>query len=247
MFRKLISALVALAVMVSLSITVFADPAGMSMQAGIVPAVSAAPDDSANAFIDQIKTMRDQIKAMRVQLQDEKKLDQKIRSQISSLKNIKEPDKGQIAEYEKQIKALEADLDKLQKDLDKAQKKGEDTSEIQNNINATTATLNDTKAKLQDLLDQADQNTIRRSELKELRKKLQPMYVSLKSRISDAKKLDNEIDKLVTGLKAAIQANNADQAAGITAQIIAKLDALKANIAERMAQRQQMLQIIDSY
>lgn len=252
MSKKLITIIVALAVTAAMGVTVFAHPADMNAPAGVAPASTTEPGEDTDEFVALIKKMSQTIKAVRTQLQAEKQLDQKLRSEIRSLKSVKGPDESQLAAYNAELEPLEARLKDLQKGLKKEENEKKNLNEakiaeLKEQIVQTEAAIAAVKEKYRDVLAQAEKNNSWRSELKELRKKLQPMYASLKAKITESKKLSQEVNALVESLKAALEAGDAAKAADITSQILAKLDALKANIAERIAQRNQMLDIINNY
>lgn len=263
MSRKFVSVIVAIAIMASMSITVFADPADTTAPAGsaaptesVNPAGSPAPvagnDEDVNTLTAQVKTMREQVKALRAQLQSEKQLDQQMRAQIRSLKKIATPDANQIKAYETDLKPLTAKLKELTKELKKEEnkkgKKRDETkiAELKNQINDVKTAIEAVNAKYKDLQGQIDTNKNAHIQLKELRKKLQPMYASLRTKINEAKALNKEIDKLVIGLKAALQVNDAGKATDVVKQVLARMDALKLNIARRIAIREQMLDTMKS-
>ena len=252
MSKKLITIIIALAITAAIGATVFAEPSGVDAPEGVAPASTAEPGKDTDEFVALIQEMSRNIKALRTQLQAEKQLDQKLRSEIRSLKSVKGPDESQLAAYKAEIQPLEAQPKELRKDLKKEENEKKNPNEakiaeLKAQIAQTEADIAAVNEKYKDVLAREEKNNSWRSELKELRKKLQPMYAALRAKITESKKLSQEVNALVESLKAALEAGDAANASDITDQMLAKLDALKANIAERVAQRNQMLEIINGY
>jgi chromosome segregation ATPase len=263
MLKKALAALIASAMLATISATALAmpdetpAPEETAMPSDTTaPAPTATPIDPA-VFTEQVKVMIAEVIALRQQLQDEKQLDQKLRSEIASLKDIYKPDLAQVKAYRDEAKALDTQLRQLNRQLKEAlqgEGKGKDkvinqqlVAEIQANIANVKAQIAAMEEKYAALKVQIKANNSARSTLKAFRTQLKVEYAKLKPLFQVSIVLKEQMYALIDQLKAAITAGDIVTASDLLAQITAKVDALKDNINQRIAIRNGITQMLEDY
>lgn len=269
--KKVLSAILAALLLVSMSATALAipdetaaptdtaQPTGTTAPTETVaPSTTPEPTKQPNPFIEQVKAMRAEVRALRELLKTEKEYDRQVRDQIKAIQGVVKLDTEKVKAYTAQLKELTKKLGQLTKELAKLEKpaKGKkpavDNSKKINELKQTIQALKDEiaalKAQNQPLVDQVKNSKNGRRSLLPLKQQLKAKYEALKPLVRAAKTLNDEIRQLtVHDLKDALKAGDTEKATLAVEQIRAKIELLKANINARIAIRLEMRAMLDAY
>ncbi len=269
--KKVLSAILATLLLVSMSATALAmpdetaAPTDTAQPAGspastetVAPSTTPEPTEEANPFIEQVKAMRAEVRALRGLLETERDYDRQVRDQIKAIQGIVKLDTEKVKEYTAKLKELTKKLSQLTKELAKLEKpaKGKKAAvdnsqkinELKQQIQAVKDEITALKAQNQSLADQVKNNKNGRRSLLPLRQQLKAKYEALKPLVRAAKTLNDEIRQLtVHDLKDALKANDIEKANLAVEQIRAKIELLKENINARIAIRLEMRAMLDAY